>query len=750
MNLKYSILNYFERKLVAFRRTRIYVNFIYFLAFFGRLVVAQEKRNNLKVFLYDLFPPAFKEHPIFYPEKRPGANLALKKLYNYGDSNRYESISVNKYDNIFVGTTIDLIIPIYDGYQETISCIKSVLESRKLCKTNFRLILINDCSPNPRIVSYLKTISNKKNIYVLHNKKNLGFTQTVNIGMSLSENHILILNSDTVVANNWLDRLVNHHLNNELVGTITPFSNNGTICNYPPEGFINFPNGETLESIDNALSIANKNKNHHIPTGVGFCMFISRFLISKVGNLNVELFKKGYGEENDLCLRASNAGFSNLIACDVFVYHKGEVSFKKSSVRRKEKAGLVIDKLHPHYNNLIRNFVMSNPLKIYRTLATIQRLGSLKKRRIIQISHQLGGGTAKYIDEISVNKNAIFIRILFNLDGSFKVETDSPSLKLSEVFENTNNDNFVELVRTIKPNLIHINHTMGIGSYNLELAIDILNIPFIYTAHDFYSICPRVFMVQPNNEYCKELGIRQCQKCLSDMPFVYNGDIISWRMKNSWLFNNSKIVLCPSNDTMVRIKKYFPNAKCKVVTHETITLKENKLLKNKISKKRAISIALFGAMTIHKGKNVLQKLLDLIQDSSRNDIHIYQIGSVIGGGLSFKKSIFTEYGEYHSDSELNKVIKHINPQIVLFLSICPETFSYTLTNAIKNNLFIIAPNLGSFRERLAGYEQSFIFDPDSGYRDIFNFIINWNQNLKIDSNGSAKLNKFYLNEYIDL
>ena len=43
------------------------------------------------------------------------------------------------------------------------------------------------------------------------------------------------------------------------------------------------------------------------------------------GDLDAEAFGKGYGEENDWCLRATKAGFVNLLAEDVFVHHAGQI-----------------------------------------------------------------------------------------------------------------------------------------------------------------------------------------------------------------------------------------------------------------------------------------------------------------------------------------------------------------------------------------------------------------------------------------
>ena len=63
-----------------------------------------------------------------------------------------------------------------------------------------------------------------------------------------------------------------------------------------------------------------------LPTGVGFCLFIRRALIDEIGMLDTA-FGAGYGEENDLCLRAARAGWRNVLADNAFVIHVGGRSF---------------------------------------------------------------------------------------------------------------------------------------------------------------------------------------------------------------------------------------------------------------------------------------------------------------------------------------------------------------------------------------------------------------------------------------
>lgn len=102
---------------------------------------------------------------------------------------------------------IDVIVPVYRGMAETRKCIESILAART--RTSFELIVINDASPDPALVSSLEKSSSAGNLTLYDNDENLGFVATVNRGMAMhTDRDVLLLNSDTVVANDWLDRII--------------------------------------------------------------------------------------------------------------------------------------------------------------------------------------------------------------------------------------------------------------------------------------------------------------------------------------------------------------------------------------------------------------------------------------------------------------------------------------------------------------------------------------------------------------
>jgi GT2 family glycosyltransferase len=127
---------------------------------------------------------------------------------------------------------VDIIIPVYEGESTVRICMESVLKSSQ--KADHEIIVVNDCSPNRAIVDYLLELESQKKITLLNSEKNIGFVQSVNRGMSYhAETDVVLLNSDTEVANNWLDRLQLTAYRDKKIGTCTPFSNNAEICSFP-------------------------------------------------------------------------------------------------------------------------------------------------------------------------------------------------------------------------------------------------------------------------------------------------------------------------------------------------------------------------------------------------------------------------------------------------------------------------------------------------------------------------------------
>ena len=280
---------------------------------------------------------------------------------------------------------IDVIIPVYKGLNQTRRCIDSVLGSGQA--TAFEIVAVDDASPDLGITRYLDELAAAGRITLVRNDANRGFVQSVNRGMALHpDRDVVLLNSDTEVANDWLDRLWRGACAYPDIGTVTPFSNNATICSYPFEGWAGgVPGTLGLAALDRLFATTNAGRLVDMPTAVGFCMCIRRACLDQVGLFDAERFGRGYGEENDFCMRAAGAGWRNVLAGDVFVYHEGAVSFSGERLALTENAGKTLAELYPDYVRKVREHVIRDPATTLRAAVDSARvaLGADEVRHVL-------------------------------------------------------------------------------------------------------------------------------------------------------------------------------------------------------------------------------------------------------------------------------------------------------------------------------------------------------------------------------
>jgi hypothetical protein len=109
---------------------------------------------------------------------------------------------------------------------------------------------------------------------------------------------------------------------------------------------------------------------------VGFCMFIRRDALDLLGAFDAERFGRGYGEENDFCMRAWKAGWRNVLAADVFVFHEGAVSFSTERAALTQAAGQALVAVHPEYPAKVHEFVRNDPAAELRSGVDLARAES--------------------------------------------------------------------------------------------------------------------------------------------------------------------------------------------------------------------------------------------------------------------------------------------------------------------------------------------------------------------------------------
>ena len=87
-------------------------------------------------------------------------------------------------------------------------------------------------------------------------------------------------------------------------------------------------------------------------------MMLRRQMIDEIGRFDEETFGAGYGEENDLCIRARKAGWRLLIADDTYVFHNQSRSYgHERRLTLVAPADEALARKHDH-NSLILPYVV--------------------------------------------------------------------------------------------------------------------------------------------------------------------------------------------------------------------------------------------------------------------------------------------------------------------------------------------------------------------------------------------------------
>jgi GT2 family glycosyltransferase len=201
-------------------------------------------------------------------------------------------------------------------------------------------MLVNDASPDAAINDYLAGIGRDQRVELLNNAANLGFVESVNRALAeIPRGDILLLNADTIVPENFLDRLAAAARSAAGIGTVTPLSNHGEFTSFPIANPANpLPPLAEIAAIDRVAAAANAGRIVTIPNGIGFCLYVTRACLDAVGALSSR-YHRGYLEDVDFCLRARERGFRNVCAPSVYVGHAGSRSFGR------EKRSLVVRNL---------------------------------------------------------------------------------------------------------------------------------------------------------------------------------------------------------------------------------------------------------------------------------------------------------------------------------------------------------------------------------------------------------------------
>lgn len=584
---------------------------------------------------------------------------------------------------------VDVVIPVFAGVAETLACLDSVLAT---VPPSSVVHVVDDASPEPGLVAALDALRDAGHIQLHRHAENRGFPAAANTGLRAAAGRdVVLLNSDTLTPPGWLDRLRRAAYSGPDIGSATPLSNEGSIVTYG----VPVPDLAQSRALDDLAQAANAGLTAELPVGVGFCLFLRRACLDQVGLLREDAFGLGYGEENDLCLRASRAGWRHVAALDVFVAHVGARSFGTARTPLQRRNAKTLNRLHPGYDALVARHRAADPLfEARRRMDALRWSEGRRSASVLLITHAEGGGVAEMVAARAeavrrAGQRAIVLRPIRGgcaIEGygdlQYRVPPELPAL--------------AGLLAADGLTHVEVHHLLGHRHEVLALA-ELLGVPVDSWVHDWASFCPRISLVGREGRYCGEPEIPTCEACVAELGSHLRERIGVRRLRarSAAELAASRRVVVATQDGARRLRRHFPGVEPVVEPWEAELARPLGLTGG-----GRLRVVIVGAIAIEKGYDVL---LACAQDARSRAL---PVEFVVCGFTEDDERLMAAGDVFvtgrYEPAEAVALIRAQRGDLAFIPSVCPESWCYALSHAWEAGLEAAAFDLGAQAERIRG------------------------------------------------
>lgn len=597
-----------------------------------------------------------------------------------------------------------VIIPVYNAFGETQRCLETVLEHSP---AGVKVVVLDDASPQGVLRDFFpSTLVSDPRVTVQRNPQNLGFVGTCNRGMTefAARDDVILLNSDTEVTARWIEKLQRAAYHRSQVGTVTPFTNNGVICSIPKFCLDNdLPAKLSLTEFAEIVERTSRREYPELPTAVGFCMYIKRELIDKIGILDQEAFGKGYGEENDFCCRAKQAGYLNVLDDATFIYHKGSLSFKASKAELCRRNEEVLRSRYPDYYPSVAAFCSAKPLKplhrrildemtsVYATRSELSVLHILHNGPFREHWHAIGG-TELHVQDLITQSPKLFHWTLVPRPRGFVLGCHFESFERE--IELPQNFDLDRILRRDLFDVVHVHHTRGFNRAVLVRALRAHG-NYLISLHDYSWLCGRIFMLTPKLLPCEG------HECVTECKFRAQDVERERRLAKELLAGAARVVAFSRSTQEIVARVLGVRPSWQIIPHGIQGSGEvrGSAATEDLKPHEALRVVFVGHLPDHKGGRIVKEV-------TRRDM--LPVGSsaaravewhVVGKMYDTVPQNVQEHGIYPRGG-LAAVLAAIRPHVAVIPSICPETYSITLDELWHAGVPVICAPIGAPAERI--------------------------------------------------
>jgi len=461
---------------------------------------------------------------------------------------------------------------------------------------------------------------------------------------------------------------------------------------HPTKSFIYMPGMYNSHHMEKLLVRAGKEKESisnidrtFFPSGDMF-WFRGKAIQSFVEmKLSVEEFEPEEGQVNQTLAHAIER---------MFPYFASEMGMQSKSYLANS---FLSKDCSAHCLNLLKNF-QSKGLIAYPT---------------ILFDHNGGGGTNIYTRELikDINADGYSVLRVYPFNEGWIVQWFGEDDGM--LFHTSSIDEMYNVLSSSCSTSIIINSLYGhpdlkASASNIVSLALALGAKLDINIHDFNAICASPHLLNYQGKYCgvpKDFDV--CNKCLKKNEGWYHSwipednmavDISEWRKPFAKLFEAATTVTFFDSSSVEIVRQVFhlESNKIKIIPHVTNYFKCDV----PVNLGGQLQIGVLGTLSKGKGGDVVRELYEYMESQN---IYVHIPITLIGSSVVELPKYFSVHGNY-IPNDLPIIISKRGINVILMPSIVPETFSYTISEAIKMGLPIVAFDIGAQGNRVKQYK----------------------------------------------
>lgn len=260
---------------------------------------------------------------------------------------------------------------------------------------------------------------------------------------------------------------------------------------------------------------------------------------------------------------------------------------------------------------------------------------------------------------------------------------------------------FVSIIERYGVSTVHFHHLIG-HVPSLIRVCKALGVSSVMTFHDYFAICHRFTLLSFKGNYCEpdKISQAQCDVCLWKTHQIAPGSQSTRRAAWDQLISYTDSVIFNTKGSYDLTAKIYPaiynHKNTKIIPVPT----DKKIDFTEIANQRTlpIKVAILGNFSRHKGGDIISRVIPLLEKSAV-EFHIF--GRVDGDYLELNDDKKYPQVFVHGGFEPGEIPKAVySCHVSLHVSIWPETYCLTLSEAWDCGLVPIVSDIGALGERV--------------------------------------------------